>query len=42
LCRALEAFGDSELTDFDAFKRAYAALTEKLRPMVYELGFLPK
>lgn len=39
--RALEAFGDNQLTDFDPFKAAYAALTEKLRPMVYELGFLP-
>lgn len=40
--RALEAYGDSELTDFDPFKAAYAALSEKLRPMVYELGFLPR
>lgn len=40
--RALEAYGEIELTDFDTFKRAYAALTEKLRPMVYELGFLPE
>ena len=40
--RALEAYGDAELTDFDPFKVAYAALTEKLRPMVYELGFLPE
>jgi hypothetical protein len=40
--RALEAYGESELTDFDLFKAAYAALTEKLRPMVYELGFLPE
>ena len=39
--RALEAFGETELTDFDPFKAAYAALTAKLRPMVYELGFLP-
>lgn len=39
--RALEAYGDTKLTDFDPFKQAYAALTEKLRPMVYELGFLP-
>jgi len=39
--RALEAYGDSELTDFDPFKAAYAALTEKLRPQVYVLGFLP-
>lgn len=40
--RALEAYGDTELTDFDPFKAAYAALTAKLRPKVYELGFLPK
>jgi hypothetical protein len=39
--RALEAYGDSEITDFGPFKAAYATLTEKLRPMVYELGFLP-
>ncbi|UVO54055.1 hypothetical protein [Sphingomonas sp. SUN039] len=29
------------VTDFDPFDAAYAALTAKLRPMVYELGFLP-
>lgn len=40
--RALEAYGDIELTDFDPFKTAYAALSKKLRPLVYELGFLPK
>ena len=40
--RALEAFGDTELTDFDPFKAAYIALGAKLRPMVYELGFLPE
>lgn len=40
--RALEAYGDTELTDFDPFKSAYAALSAKLRPMVYELGFLPE
>lgn len=39
--RALEAYGETQLTDFDPFKAAYAALTEKLRPMVYDLGFLP-
>ncbi len=39
--RALEAYGEITLTDFDPFKAAYAALTAKLRPMVYELGFLP-
>ena len=40
--RALEAYGDTELTDFDPFKAAYAALSAKLRPMVFELGFLPE
>lgn len=38
--RALEAYSDTELTDFDPFKAVYAALTAKLRPKVYELGFL--
>lgn len=40
--KALEAYGDSELTDFDPFKAVYAALGEKLRPLVFELGFLPR
>lgn len=40
--RALEAYGDAELTDFDPFKATYAALTAKLRPNVYKLGFLPE
>lgn len=39
--RALEAYGDIALTDFDPFKAAYATLGNKLRPDVYELGFLP-
>ena len=39
--KALEQYGDTELTDFDPFKAAYAALSDKLRPMVYEFGFLP-
>lgn len=39
--RALEAFGDTQFTDFDPFKAAYAGLSEKLRPQVFELGFLP-
>jgi hypothetical protein len=39
--KALEQYGDTELTDFDPFKAAYAALSAKLRPMVFELGFLP-
>jgi hypothetical protein len=40
--RALQAYGESELTDFDPFNAAYAALTTKLRPLVYDLGFLPE
>ena len=39
--RALEAFSDTEFTDFDPFKAAYADLSAKLRPQVFELGFLP-
>jgi hypothetical protein len=39
--RALEAYSDTELTDFDPFKAAYANLSTKLRPQVFELGFLP-
>jgi hypothetical protein len=39
--RALEAFGDTQFTDFDPFKAAYADLSAKLRPQVFELGFLP-
>ena len=38
---ALKAYGETELTDFDLFNAAYKALSDKLRPMVYELGFLP-
>ena len=40
--KALEQYSDTELTDFDPFKAAYAALTTKLRPMVFKLGFLPE
>jgi hypothetical protein len=40
--KSLEQYGDTELTDFDPFKSAYAALGNKLRPMVFELGFLPE
>jgi hypothetical protein len=40
--RALESYGDTELADFSFVKKTYAALSEKLRPMVYSLGFLPK
>lgn len=41
--KALEArnkSGDFAPVSFVAFKQAYDALTEKLQPMVYELGFL--
>jgi hypothetical protein len=38
---ALEAYSDTELTDFDPFKTSYAKLSEKLRPQVFKLGFLP-
>jgi hypothetical protein len=40
--RALQAYGDTELTDFDPFNTVYGALSEKLHPMVYGLGFLPE
>ena len=40
--RALKAYGDTGLTDFGSFEAAYAALGAKLRPMVYDLGFLPR
>jgi hypothetical protein len=39
--RALEAYSDTELTDFDSFKAAYTTLTTKLRPQVFEFEFLP-
>ncbi len=39
--KALEAYSDTELTNFDPFKATYAALGTKLRPLVFELGFLP-
>lgn len=34
------ASGDYKPVDFSAFETAYKTLTEKLAPMVYELGFL--
>jgi hypothetical protein len=40
--KALEAYSDTQLTDFEPFKTAYAALSAKLRPQVYEFGFLPR
>lgn len=39
--KSLDAYSDTELTDFNPFKAAYAALSAKLRPMVFTLGFLP-
>lgn len=38
--RALEANADSQAVDFEPFKEVYAALSAKLRPQVYQLGFL--
>jgi hypothetical protein len=38
--RALEANADSEAVDFEPFKEAYGALGAKLRPQVFEYGFL--
>ena len=38
--KSLEANKENEVTDFSDFKSAYEALGNKLRPMVYELGFL--
>ena len=39
--KALDANSENDPVDFSAFKSAYAALGDKLRPMVFELGFLP-
>jgi hypothetical protein len=39
--RALEAYSDTEFTDFDPFKAVYTDLSAKLRPQVFDLGFLP-
>ena len=38
--RALEANSENQTLDFDAFKAAYELLSKKLRPLVFELGFL--
>lgn len=38
--RALEANADNDAVDFAPFKEAYDALSAKLRPQVYSLGFL--
>lgn len=40
--RALEAYSETELTDFDPMKAAFVALSQKLRPLVFSLGFLPE
>jgi hypothetical protein len=39
--RALEANSENDPVDFSPFKTAYTALGDKLRPLVFELGFLP-
>lgn len=38
--KALEANSDRQAVDFEPFKKAYDALSNKLQPKVYELGFL--
>jgi hypothetical protein len=38
--RALEANAENESVDFEPFKDAYAELSRKLRPKVFDLGFL--
>lgn len=38
--KALEANNDASTVDFEPFKNVYDALTRKLRPQVFELGFL--
>jgi hypothetical protein len=38
--QARNASGDFTPVNFKPFEEAYKALTEKLQPMVYELGFL--
>lgn len=38
--KALEASNDGGMVDFEPFKEAYDTLTCKLRPLVFELGFL--
>ena len=40
--KALEANAGNAIVDFAPFKSAYAELGNKLRPMVFELGFLPE
>jgi hypothetical protein len=38
--KARNASGDGAPVSFSAFESAYQALTEKLKPQVYTLGFL--
>ncbi|HMR90463.1 MAG TPA: hypothetical protein PKD51_20015 [Saprospiraceae bacterium] len=38
--QARNASGDFVPVNFNPFEQTYKVLTEKLRPMVYELGFL--
>jgi len=38
--KARNASGDFTPVDFTAFESAYKTLSDKLRPQVYELGFL--
>lgn len=40
--KALEANAQNQVVDFAPFKAAYAALTNKLTPKVFDLGFLTK
>ncbi|MCL2873159.1 MAG: hypothetical protein FWF41_09390 [Betaproteobacteria bacterium] len=40
--KALEASSDNIAVNFDPFKEAYDALSQKLRPLVFEYGFLCK
>ncbi len=38
--RALKANHNNVVTDFEPLERAYAALTEKLNPLIFGFGFL--
>lgn len=40
--KALEENMQNEVTDFEPFKAAYRTLSDKLRPQVFEFGFLPE
>ena len=39
--KALEACSDTQLTDFEPFRTSYSTLSAKLRPLVFDFGFLP-